>query len=57
MFGPKKFKPEIKVWSEKNLGTKKIGSEKMLGPKFFDVVLVLPVTWTPNPYTQPKAHE
>ena len=55
IFGLKKFGPEIKVGDEKNLGTKKIGSEKILGPKFFDVVLVLLVTWTPNPLYSAKS--
>ena len=53
--GPKKFGPEIEFGSEKNFGTKKFGSEKMLGPKNFVVVLVLLVTWTPNPLNSAKS--
>ena len=50
MLGPKKiwvrkkFGHQKKIWVGKNLGLKKIE-----GPKLFVVVLVLLVTWTPNP--------
>ena len=49
MFGPKKFRPE------KNVGPKNFESEKILGPKNFVVVLVLLVTWTPNPLNSAKS--
>ena len=53
--GPKKFGPEIKFGSEKIWAQKKFGSEKIWGPKFFVVVLVLLVTWTPNPLNSAKS--
>ena len=58
--GPTKILGPKKIWPEKNFGPKKFGpkkfgSEKMLGPKNFVVVLVLLVTWTPNPLNSAKS--
>ena len=59
--GQKKFWVQQKSVPEKNVvfkeiwARKKFGSEKMLGPKNFVVVLVLLVTWTPNPLNSAKS--
>ena len=60
-FGSKTFLGQKNFGSKNFLGPtkicawKKFGSEKILGPKNFVVVLVLLVTWTPNPLNSAKS--
>ena len=49
ILGPKKFGSELKFGSKKNWA-QKFGSENFLG-----LVLVLLVTWTPNPLYSAKS--